>query len=234
LQISQSIFDHERVINANNGDQLVGKQFKFAGAKVTLLYGKASWDGEPLNLAKSRNAISIVAKLEFADKAILFPGDTVGRSLKGDMNECRAAEQAMVANQSTLSLKADVLVAPHHGSNNASSLCFITAVAPKYVIFPAGHKYGHPALATKQRYTSYGIQEANIFRTDLNDVEDRSPFDWGDNTKAGCRDKSGDDDIIVKILSSCNISVNYPTLYISFCSMLNLQYSKRQSFTTQQ
>jgi competence protein ComEC len=219
VAVKESKLQGMSVINANDGDQLIGRQFSFAGTKVTLLYGKANWDGERLSLSESRNAISIVAKLEYANKAILFPGDTVGRRLKGGINECRAAEHAMVLNQNALPLNADVLIAPHHGANNASSLCFISAVAPKYVIFPAGHKYGHPALATKLRYTSFGIQEANIFRTDLNDVEERSPFDWEDTTKSGCKDKSGDDDVIVKILSSGEISVNYRTPQISYCSM---------------
>jgi competence protein ComEC len=217
--VKQAELQGMSVINASDGDQLIGKRFSFAETRVTLLYGKAYWDGERLSLSESRNAISIVAKLEYANKAILFPGDTIGRSLKGGTNECSAAEHAMVLNQNALPLNADVLIAPHHGANNASSLCFITAVAPKYVIFPAGHNHGHPALATKLRYTNFGIQEANLFRTDLNDVEESSPFDWEDNTKSGCKDKSGDDDVMVKILSSGEISVNYRTPHISYCSM---------------
>jgi hypothetical protein len=147
VAVKQSKLQGMSVINANDGDQLIGRQFSFAGTKVTFLYGKANWDGERLSLSESRNAISIVAKLEYANKAILFPGDTVGRRLKG------------------------------------------------------------------------GINEANIFRTDLNDVEEISPFDWEDTTKSGCGDKSGDDDVVVKILSSGEISVNYRTPQISYCSM---------------
>ena len=36
-----------------------------------------------------------------------------------------------------------VLIAPHHGADNASSTCFIRAVDPHWVIFPAGHAHEH-------------------------------------------------------------------------------------------
>lgn len=206
------------ILNAYKGDQIVGKQFTFENAKVTLIYGKGKWDGEPLNKAESHNAISIVAKLEFANRAVLFTGDTVGRHLHDPEDVCRAAEKDMVLNQVKLPLKSDILIAPHHGANNASSDCFIQAVSPKYVIFPAGHKYGHPALATKLRFEKFGILNENIFRTDLNDIESDSPFDWEDLTKPGCKDQSGDDDIEIKILSSGEINVNYSNPNLSLCS----------------
>src|SRR3546814_7149997 len=35
-------------------------------------------------------------------------------------------------------LKADVMIAPHHGSKTSSTADFVAAVAPQLVIFPAG------------------------------------------------------------------------------------------------
>src|SRR3546814_15901188 len=43
-------------------------------------------------------------------------------------------------------LKADVMIAPHHGSKNSSTADFVAAVAPQLVIFPAGwhNRFHHP------------------------------------------------------------------------------------------
>lgn len=56
-------------------------------------------------------------------------------------------------------LRAEVLVAPHHGSKTSSTPAFIDAVAPRYVLFPAGYRsrYHHPHPAVVQRYAARGI-----------------------------------------------------------------------------
>jgi competence protein ComEC len=56
-------------------------------------------------------------------------------------------------------LRADILVAPHHGSKTSSTPAFIDAVAPRYVLFPAGYRsrYHHPHPAVVQRYAARGI-----------------------------------------------------------------------------
>lgn len=55
-------------------------------------------------------------------------------------------------------LPANVLVAPHHGSNSSSSLAFIQTVNPELTIFPVGYqnRYHHPHQEILQRYQSYG------------------------------------------------------------------------------
>ncbi|HYA39528.1 MAG TPA: DNA internalization-related competence protein ComEC/Rec2 [Candidatus Methylomirabilis sp.] len=56
-------------------------------------------------------------------------------------------------------LRADILVAPHHGSNTSSTPAFIDAVAPRYVLFPAGYRsrYRHPHPGVVARYVKRGI-----------------------------------------------------------------------------
>ncbi|MGE5240446.1 MAG: DNA internalization-related competence protein ComEC/Rec2, partial [Bacteroidota bacterium] len=56
-------------------------------------------------------------------------------------------------------LRADILVAPHHGSKTSSTPAFIDAVAPRYVLFPAGYRsrYHHPHPAVVRRYAARGI-----------------------------------------------------------------------------
>ncbi|NIQ14291.1 MAG: hypothetical protein GTO02_07775, partial [Candidatus Dadabacteria bacterium] len=63
----------------------------------------------------------------------------------------------MVANKDNVSLKSDVIIAPHHGADNGSSKCFIEAVDPTYVIFSAGHRHDHPRAVTAQRYIDHGV-----------------------------------------------------------------------------
>ncbi len=56
-------------------------------------------------------------------------------------------------------LRADILVAPHHGSKTSSTLEFIEAVAPRYVLFPVGYRnrYHHPNPAVADRYANLNI-----------------------------------------------------------------------------
>ena len=58
-----------------------------------------------------------------------------------------------------VTIKSDVMIAPHHGGNNGSSKCFIEAVDPTFVVFPAGHAHHHPTKGAAERYTGAGIPE---------------------------------------------------------------------------
>jgi hypothetical protein len=62
-------------------------------------------------------------------------------------------------------LKADVLKAPHHGSETASTQAFVNAVDPKYVIISASTKHHSPKDTVVDRYKS---AERVILRTDAN------------------------------------------------------------------
>lgn len=60
-------------------------------------------------------------------------------------------------------LKADVLIAPHHGSASSSSAYFIHNVAPKQVIFSAGYRsrFGHPHPSVVNRYEQNQVDHFN-------------------------------------------------------------------------
>ena len=62
-------------------------------------------------------------------------------------------------------LRADVLVAPHHGSRTSSIPAFVQAVGPQLVVFPVGYRnrLGHPHREVVERYRSAGTR---IYRTD--------------------------------------------------------------------
>lgn len=57
----------------------------------------------------------------------------------------------------------DVLLAPHHGSASSSSPAFVSAAAPRWVIYSTGrgNRYGFPNLAVQQRYLAIGAVPYN-------------------------------------------------------------------------
>ena len=56
-------------------------------------------------------------------------------------------------------LRAEILVAPHHGSKTSSTPAFIEAVAPHHVLFPVGYRnrYRHPHPDVARRYAERGV-----------------------------------------------------------------------------
>lgn len=101
----------------------------------------------------------------------------------------------------------EVIVAPHHGADNASSTCFIDAVNPSFVVFPAGHAFQHPRKDAAQRYLDHGVPESNMFRTDRGDDEGAEEWDFG--RISGCQDKKGDDDVEIVITDDGSVVVDY-------------------------
>jgi len=75
--------------------------------------------------------------------------------LTGDIEKIR--EQKLL--RRGYGLRADVMIAPHHGSITSSSLAFIKAVSPKVVLFPVGYynRYNLPSRQVVARYRSLGV-----------------------------------------------------------------------------
>ena len=189
-------------------------------ATVTFLSGFSepplSWDvGVPRNpnnstwKSKARNSISIVVRLDFGTRSILYTSDAVGRKDGENWNQIIATEKFLVNTHSPSLLQADILFAPHHGADNASSLPFITAVNPEWVIFSAGNAHGHPKLDAYRRYRHIGVQRTNMFRTDRGDMFDlftlsdkernKRMLEWWADGDSSCRDRRGDDGISILI-----------------------------------
>lgn len=99
------------------------------------------------------NARSCVLRISAGGKAILLAGDI------------EAAQEAALLDSDADRLRADVLLAPHHGSGTSSSAAFLQAVAPTVGIFQVGHRnrYRHPQKLVYARYGTMGIER---IRTD--------------------------------------------------------------------
>ncbi|MEX2228847.1 MAG: DNA internalization-related competence protein ComEC/Rec2 [Dehalococcoidia bacterium] len=74
------------------------------------------------------------------------------------------AERWLVA--SGVSLHADALVVPHHGSRTSSTPEFLDAVDPAVAVISVGSRnsFGHPSPEVLERYTQSGVA---VYRTDL-------------------------------------------------------------------
>ncbi|MEW6164951.1 MAG: ComEC/Rec2 family competence protein, partial [Pseudomonadota bacterium] len=97
------------------------------------------------------NALSCVVKIESPHGGVLIPADVEGR-----------AEQELLARHAD-ALRADVLIAPHHGGRQTSTPEFVAAVGAREVVFPVGYRnrHGHPHPDIVERYAG-----ARVHRTD--------------------------------------------------------------------
>jgi competence protein ComEC len=82
--------------------------------------------------------------------------------LAGDIE---AAQEARLVALQPARLRADVLLAPHHGSGTSSTHDFLRAVQPQAAVFQVGHRnrYQHPKREVYQRYGELGSER---WRTD--------------------------------------------------------------------
>lgn len=98
------------------------------------------------------NNSSIVLRYVHGQTSILFTGDMQAQSEKDVL--------ASYAN-----VQADILKAPHHGSETSSTQAFLEAVNPRDVIISVGlnNDYGLPSEDVLKRYEKMGF---SIYRTD--------------------------------------------------------------------
>jgi competence protein ComEC len=152
--LGQEVVEGGSIHNLQSVDLVPGRTLPLGPATVTLVAGWPRWTDPGLTEAERSNATSIVVRLNYKGRSLLFTGDTVGKRLTDPDDACKDAEKVMVHrhNAGEVSLKADVLVASHHGANNGSAACFIEAVDPQFVIFPAGYGHEHPTKAAAERF----------------------------------------------------------------------------------
>jgi competence protein ComEC len=125
-------------------------RFEFGPVALTLLWPSAPLGYDP-DLGENDN--SLVFRLTFGSFSALLPGD-----IESD------AERALIA--SGAMLEADVLKAPHHGSDTSSTQGLVDRVHPRDVVFSVGprNRFGFPRASVVARYAAAG---ASLWRTDL-------------------------------------------------------------------
>lgn len=124
-----------------------GQHWQWDGVTFTLLHPLA---GLP---SGRRNERSCVLSLAAGGQRMLLTGDIGAR------------EEAALLRRDAAVLRADVLLAPHHGAKGSSTAPFIAAVNAPEVLFSVGHRnrFGHPRTDVLERHAARG---SRIWRTD--------------------------------------------------------------------
>jgi competence protein ComEC len=127
-----------------------GQHWEWDGITFDMLHPtRASYDAPQLKT----NARSCTLRISNGGRTVLLAGDI------------EAPQEAALLERARDRLRADVLLAPHHGSGTSSTQAFLEAVRPDIAIFQVGfrNRYHHPKPAVYERYGALGIQR---LRTD--------------------------------------------------------------------
>lgn len=128
-----------------------GQHWTWDGIRFEMLHPAPASYADP---GLKANARSCVLRIDNGRRAVLLAGDI------------EAAQEAALLDRVPGLLRADVLLAPHHGSGTSSTSAFLRAVQPSIGIFQVGwrNRYRHPKREVYERYGELGIER---LRTDL-------------------------------------------------------------------
>jgi competence protein ComEC len=144
---------------------VAGQQWLWDGVRFDVLHPA---DDDYAGVRRS-NAKSCVLRIQAADavagKTSAGAADLTPRTASAPGRvalltaDIEREQEAQLLRGSAPLLRADVLMAPHHGSKTSSSPAFLDAVAPRVAVIQAGHhnRYGHPAAEVLARYRERGI-----------------------------------------------------------------------------
>lgn len=81
--------------------------------------------------------------------------------------DIEAAQEAQLVARAAPLLRAQVLLAPHHGSGTSSTPAFLNAVRPSLAVFQVGYRnrYHHPKMEVYERYGAMGIERLRTDQT---------------------------------------------------------------------
>ncbi|MGH8633756.1 MAG: DNA internalization-related competence protein ComEC/Rec2, partial [Burkholderiales bacterium] len=127
-----------------------GQQWEWDGVRFEMLHPARDSYHDP---AVKGNDRSCVLRVEAGGRSVFLPADIE-----------RRAEEALLYREGDR-LRADVLLAPHHGSRTSSIPDFVRATGPRIVVFAVGYRnrFGHPHREVVRRYADIGTR---IYRTD--------------------------------------------------------------------
>jgi len=129
-----------------------GQQWEWDGIRFEMLHPAADSYGDP---TLKPNARGCTLKATTASASMLLAADI------------EAPQEAALVASVPDRLRADILLAPHHGSGTSSTPAFLAAVQPRDALFQVGYRnrYHHPRADVLARYVARG---AGIWRTDEN------------------------------------------------------------------
>jgi competence protein ComEC len=138
---TQALLERARARGARivGPEQLCGEARQFGAASVRVIAPCPGFDP-----GFDANDNSLVLRIDYAGRGLLFSGDIEAH-----------AEQKLVA--AHVSLRADVLKVPHHGSRTSSSEALLEAVQPQLAVVSAGawNSFGHPHPEVVERLNKH-------------------------------------------------------------------------------
>ncbi len=146
--------DMEKTSQAKSKQCLAGQNWVWDGVTFQLLHPSKT------PVIDADNNDSCVLRISTNDKSVLITGDIEKQTEKLLVNtEVNAEVNTKMNNDMTL--KSDILVVPHHGSNTSSTAQFIETVNPKVALYPASYsnRYGFPKAKVVARYNARKITQ---------------------------------------------------------------------------
>lgn len=188
----ETILKHMEVGDLYVGEKLDG----LAGLSQTSCAHPASWQWGEVHFEFlnhndfTGNNASCVLRVSIEDTVLLVTGDIE-----------RRAEKVLLTKHDESLLRADVLIAPHHGSKTSSSVSFLNAVLPRVVIYPTGflNQFNHPhpdivtrydKIQTKQYSTAQdGTMRVKLSKNGIQELQctrhGKQPW-WSRQEEAAC------------------------------------------------
>ncbi len=142
-RLISSIEDSHELQSLRKSERCIaGQRWQWDGVSFELLHPSAL----DYETAQKSNAMSCVLRISNGQQTVLLTGDL------------EAAQELRLLGQQ-VSLKADVLLVPHHGSKTSSTSEFLDAVQPRVALVQAGYRnrFQHPVPEVTQRYTQRAI-----------------------------------------------------------------------------
>ncbi len=111
--------------------------------------------------ARSTNNDSVLLRIKFGDRSILFTGD-LEAAAENALVKMHGGRDEFAGRQAPglESLMADVVKVAHHGSRTSSTAAFIAATGARWTIIPVGQSsmFGHPHRDVVERWSAAGAQ----------------------------------------------------------------------------
>jgi competence protein ComEC len=165
--VSSSLWSTHPIVRAARVHSrcVAGQRWRWDGVDFEMLQPTAaSYD----NPALKANARGCTLRISGPSRSMLLAADI------------EAAQEAQLVTWAADKLRADVLLAPHHGSGTSSTPGFLLAVHPSVGVFQVGYRnrYRHPKKEVFDRYGEMGIRR---LRTDESGAV---MLDFGDDVAA--------------------------------------------------
>ena len=126
------------------------------GVKVEILHPEPGGpSSNRFDKATRLNNNSLVLKISYGGKSVLFPGDLERQG------------EALLVSRSGQNLKSDILLSPHHGSRSSSSEKFLRMVRPRVCVISSGEGnfFGFPHQDTLKRLDAIDCRVIRIDQT---------------------------------------------------------------------